>query len=313
LFCVRSTDAGSSWSPAVRVNNDAIANGRDQFHFWMTVDDSGFVDVVFLDRRNDPNNILCDAYFAQSRDGGRSFRNFRITPQNFDPRITPNGEVRLGEYIGIDARRNRIVPSWVDTHLGNQDIYIAVIDQDSTATIRGRVSGYDALQVSGIALLLLHDNGIDSAFADSTGYYQFDGLFPGTYALRLQDGFVGTPDTVSISLASGETVADRDFHIISTGIAGDGNPTPRGYSLSPNYPNPFNSVTRISYSLPSASHVSLRIYDVLGRGIVTLVDERKTVGRHTVEWNAAGVPSGVYFYRLAADGFLETKEMVLSK
>src|SRR4029077_15857902 len=86
IFCTASDDSGSTWRPPIRVNTDSLSNGLDQFHHWMTVDYARWIDVVFLDRRNDPANIFCDAYFAQSRDGGWTFKNYRLTAQNFDPR-----------------------------------------------------------------------------------------------------------------------------------------------------------------------------------------------------------------------------------
>jgi len=80
-----------------------------------------------------------------------------------------------------------------------------------------------------------------------------------------------------------------------------------------NYPNPFNPTTQITYSVPKATDVTIKIYDVLGREIALLVNERKQAGEYTVGWNAAGVPSGVYFYRIVAGEFVETKKMLVIK
>lgn len=88
---------------------------------------------------------------------------------------------------------------------------------------------------------------------------------------------------------------------------------PREFRLEQNYPNPFNPSTRISYSIPKLGHVVLRMSDVLGREMATLVNERKTAGEYTVEWNAASLPSGVYFYRLIAGDFVQTKKMILMR
>jgi len=86
---------------------------------------------------------------------------------------------------------------------------------------------------------------------------------------------------------------------------------PNNFSLEVNYPNPANPSTQITYTLPKATNVTLKIYDLLGREVALLVDERKLAGEHTVSWNAEGVPSGVYFYRIVAGDFIETKKMVL--
>lgn len=83
------------------------------------------------------------------------------------------------------------------------------------------------------------------------------------------------------------------------------------YSLSPNYPNPFNPSTVISYSLAEKTRVSIKIFDMLGNEIDTLVDEVKTSGEHETTWNADSVPSGVYLYRLQAGKFTNVKKMIL--
>jgi hypothetical protein len=111
--------------------------------------------------------------------------------------------------------------------------------------------------------------------------------------------------------------------------AAESSERPRTFSLFQNYPNPFNPTTTIQYSLPSqsvgsaegrageGSHVTLKVYDVLGREVATLVDEVHPVngvkqpGTYTVHWNASGVASGVYFYRLSSNGFVQTRKLVL--
>ena len=88
---------------------------------------------------------------------------------------------------------------------------------------------------------------------------------------------------------------------------------PSKYELSQNYPNPFNPSTKISYDLPSDGKVSLKIFDMSGKEIMTLVNEVKTAGYYSVSFNASGLSSGVYFYRLTADNFTATKKMMLVK
>jgi len=88
---------------------------------------------------------------------------------------------------------------------------------------------------------------------------------------------------------------------------------PKQYSLSQNYPNPFNPITAINYSVPKTSHVSLIVYDVIGREIKTLVNEENLPGNYTVQFNGANLASGVYFYVIKADNFIDTKKLVLLK
>ena len=85
------------------------------------------------------------------------------------------------------------------------------------------------------------------------------------------------------------------------------------FSLSQNYPNPFNPTTTIQYSIPRQSFVTIKIYDILGKEITTLVNERKSAGNHSVNFNASDLPSGVYFYRMQAGSFVSTKKFVLLK
>lgn len=88
---------------------------------------------------------------------------------------------------------------------------------------------------------------------------------------------------------------------------------PRTFELAQNYPNPFNPSTAISYQLPTATNVTLKVYDMLGREVATLVNARQEAGRYQVTFNAANLASGIYFYRLQAGNFVETKKMMLIK
>ena len=88
---------------------------------------------------------------------------------------------------------------------------------------------------------------------------------------------------------------------------------PDAFALQQNYPNPFNPSTSIQYRVSSISQVSLKVYDVLGNEVATLINEEKQVGSYEVEFNATGLSSGMYFYKLQTDNFVETKKMLLLK
>jgi len=88
---------------------------------------------------------------------------------------------------------------------------------------------------------------------------------------------------------------------------------PANYELSQNYPNPFNPSTKINFSIPKDQRVSLKIYDVLGKETATIVNDYKTAGFYTVEFNASNLTSGIYFYVLRGDNFTQTKKMTLIK
>jgi hypothetical protein len=89
-----------------------------------------------------------------------------------------------------------------------------------------------------------------------------------------------------------------------------GSAIPTEYALSQNYPNPFNPTTTIQFALPKSSHVALKVLDALGKEVATLVTQEFGPGYYTVRWQA-NVSSGIYFYRLQAGEFMETKKMIL--
>ncbi len=88
---------------------------------------------------------------------------------------------------------------------------------------------------------------------------------------------------------------------------------PGEYSLSQNYPNPFNPSTIINYSIPKASFVTIRVYDVLGKDVATVVDEYKPIGKYSVKFDASKLTSGNYFYRIQTSNYSETKKLILMK
>ena len=85
------------------------------------------------------------------------------------------------------------------------------------------------------------------------------------------------------------------------------------FALKQNYPNPFNPTTKIKYSLPEASVVTLSVYNILGMRVSLLVDGNQKAGYYEIEFNAAGLPSGTYIYRLKAGSFTSIKKLLLLK
>jgi hypothetical protein len=86
-----------------------------------------------------------------------------------------------------------------------------------------------------------------------------------------------------------------------------------GFTLSQNYPNPFNPSTKIKYSIPHSSDVKIKVFDILGNEIATLVNEEKSAGVYEITFFAGNLSSGVYFYQLQAGEFVQTKKMILMK
>ena len=86
---------------------------------------------------------------------------------------------------------------------------------------------------------------------------------------------------------------------------------PDKFSLFQNYPNPFNPTTKIKFQIAKSSFVTLKIYDILGREVETLVNEKQTAGTYQAEWDGSIFASGIYFYKLQTESFSETKKMML--
>lgn len=136
-------------------------------------------------------------------------------------------------------------------------------------------------------------------------------------------------ESVSLSAYEGKNVVIR-FNLVSSGNEGsfgwfiddilletgtsvNGQEVAAVFSLEPNYPNPFNPSTKLSFSLPSQGKVTLKVMNILGQEIATLVDGIRPAGINEVVFDAKGLPSGVYFYRISAAGQTQTRKMILSK
>ena len=115
------------------------------------------------------------------------------------------------------------------------------------------------------------------------------------------------------NVGGGYTGTSENFSIRGVVTVEDEEAFSRSFNLYPNYPNPFNPSTTISFTLSNASRVSLLIYDIHGREVESLIEGIQPAGSHSIEWNASNLASGVYFYRLTADEFIQTRKMILIK
>jgi hypothetical protein len=100
---------------------------------------------------------------------------------------------------------------------------------------------------------------------------------------------------------------------VTVGIDQHDTPIPQMFSLSQNYPNPFNAATIIRYSLPEPAEVKIEIFDILGRKVETLIEGEQPAGYHQIVWDASNNSSGMYFYRIEAGEYSDTRKMVLIK
>lgn len=134
ILLARSTDGGATWSAPVRVNDDPVGDGKDQFQPQVAVAPDGVVSVMFFDRRNDPNNVMIDTYLAQSTDDGQSFQpNARVTTVSWNPATdaplpNPGGSITfIGDYQGLAVDNHFAHVFWNDTRTGAQEIFTAAM------------------------------------------------------------------------------------------------------------------------------------------------------------------------------------------
>ncbi|HKB87623.1 MAG TPA: DUF1028 domain-containing protein [Ignavibacteriaceae bacterium] len=142
-------------------------------------------------------------------------------------------------------------------------------------------------------------------------------LGDGTYQAEITSPVTAGTDTISaVIISAGDTVSVHTkaviIYISPTSIKDD-YPSAGSYFLFQNYPEPFNPSTTIKYRVSEVSFVTLKVYDVIGNEIATLVNQEKPKGSYKVDFNAASLPSGVYFYQLKAGSYLNTRKMVLLK
>lgn len=232
----RSTDGGATWSSAIRVNQDALNNGKIQYFPAIVVDDGGGVNIIYYDDRNTTSDST-GVFLSRSTDGGNTWTDFEISDHNFKP--APIGGLGVGyqgDDIDIAFTNNTLWPMWMDNSTGTYQIWTAAIDLSSVGIDRGR------------------------------------------------------------------------WH-----------PSPYTFQLKQNYPNPFNPATTIEYRIPKSDHITVKVFDLRGKEIAVLVNEKQPAGVYRVEFDITKysslktLSSGIYFYQLTASDFSETKRMLLIK
>jgi hypothetical protein len=281
--------------------------------------------IYLVFQKNITNGKL---YFARSGDGGLSFS----IPAQLDAAILN----QVSQHSpAITMWNNKVVITWSDNRSGDYHLYYTEsADSGSTFSLPVRVSNESAA-----VSMLTGNNGMLNILWGS--YYYPDNIYytnkftgndtfaiaikPGdpafhnshksplgiaadhegyTYILFQDDRFIDPPYGIRIFLTTELFTLTRSDDELNT---------PADYHLFQNYPNPFNASTTIRYSLPHKRRVTLRIYDLLGREILKLIDEEKPAGVYEITWNASPYPSGVYFLRMNAGKFSETRKVVMVK
>lgn len=313
IYSKISTNSGISWSNDIRITyNNPIVQFPN-----ISINDMS-AHVVYFDYRLGDYEI----YYNRSTDGGLNWgTELRLTSTNGNSRF-PN----------IAAVGSNVHVVWVEERDGNEEIY------HRRSTDNG---------LTWVSLKRLTNN----SFASQTPKVKVDGQFVHVVWLDKRDGNneiyylrsldagmtwdseIRLTNDASSSYNSSISITGTEAHVVWTderdgnqeiyykknptanpiGIIPISNEIPGNFELMQNFPNPFNPITNINFSLPASGHVKLVINDILGKEVEVLVDEVINAGIYSVNWNAINNTSGIYFYRIITTEYSDVKKMILLK
>jgi protocatechuate 3,4-dioxygenase beta subunit len=202
------------------------------------------------------------------------------------------------------------------------DIYVHKIPTSVSgyADISGIVhlsSGSASTMAGAIVYAIRNNVAAGFAITDVKGKYSIDGIAPGTYTVTVDRlGYTETASktgTVTYSATGNPGNAVVDLAMTPTSVGQTAPVQPGQFTLTQNYPNPFNPSTMIRYTLQVSGRVAVRVYNMLGQLVATLVDGNQSAGAYEVTFNASTLSSGVYFYRIESGSFTAVKKMMLLK
>ena len=279
------------------------------------------IDSIMIKNKSDSVLIVSDVSSSNSV--------FQLGSQSFS--INPNDSIYFGFYYS---------PLQIGVDFGKITFYNNSIIDSETVILKG-YAGIPVIQIPfqtvsfwevelGITkdtILIVGNLGVDTLFIDSirtnNSVFNYD----------YQNNFISPNDSMLLHLtftptslayfeanlilytnnhSSPDSILLRGFGIHPVDVSEQKHKI-LSFSLAQNYPNPFNPTTKIKYSIPQTSNVVIKVFDVLGNEITTLINEELNAGEYEVEFDGSKLTSGIYFYQLKANSFIETKKMVLMK
>jgi hypothetical protein len=313
IYYKRSTDAGVSWQADTRLTNNSAGS------YSASTSVSGqVVHLVWEDIRDGNYEI----YYKRSTDGGVSW--------GADIRLTNSTAVSDYPSVGVSGQFVHI--AWYDDRDGNNEIYYKRSTDggiswgaDTRVTNDTAQSYGPSVSVSGQTL---HIVWYDFRAGNNEIYYKrsTDGGVSWEADTRLTNSS-GVSFLPSVALSGSvvhvvwcderdgnlEIYYKRDPTGNPIGIINNNSEIPKVFLLWQNYPNPFNPTTVIYYSVPKSAFVTIKIYDTLGREVKTLISKQHNTGNYTETFDGSGLASGIYYYTMAADGYKQTRKMILMK
>ena len=323
IYLMRSTDDGLTWSTPINITNNT---GHSNTPCIKAIDNTVY--LTWSDNSHSaPAFDNSDIFFKWSSDGGITWQDSINISANSDISSSPRFCFSFDGPIGFPWFDFTIV--WYDYSLGDSELLArrgihyytpvelhsftaTVLDNDvtlswTTATETNN-SGFEIERsvISNEVRNLVWEtigfvNGNGTTTEPQTYSFIDKNLSAGKYQYRLkQIDFDGTFEYLPTGQA-GSNIVEVDLEL------------PTQFILEQNYPNPFNPTTKISWQSPINSHQTLKVYDVLGNEVATLVNEFMTAGKYVAEFNANKLASGFYYYQLKVGDFIQTRKMILLK
>ena len=317
VMFARSTDGGVSWSSPIRINDDP---GTTEYQWFgtMSVAPNGRIDVVWLDTRDNTGSAISALYYSNSTDGGVTWSPNERLSDFFNSNIGWPQQNKMGDYFDMVSDYNGARLAWAATFNGEQDVYYSYIS-DSTIVPVELLSFSASAAANAVALkwsTATELNNMGFEIQRSNDGIEF-------FSVGFVDGHGTTTEQHKYSYSDRNLINGKYFYRLKQ-VDYDGSyeysnivevewRAFNSYLLEQNYPNPFNPTTKIGFGIRDKSNVKITILNAIGEEVAVVLNEVKEAGYHQVEFNAANLPSGVYFYQLRAGSFVETKKMILAK
>lgn len=340
-----STNQAATWSSYIVVNDNPNPTQSDQ---WFPSIDcertTGKLYIKWYDDRENPGSYTTGVWGTYSTTGGTSFATSqRISNASWlypCPGCSPNTNCYRGDYDGIAANPVTSFAVWYDPRNcsfqsmgGYFPDYAMKVNPTSLSVTNQNDSAFSFMSVPSVKL---YDKSVTFtasvsptpsggtltlSFLNKSNNNLLDSLtsFPDSLRLRVKATGGVTSGSYTISVLgtgpNGTPIHKRTISLTVTpvGLNSNENEIPKEFYLYQNFPNPFNPSTQIRFDLAKSGLVTLDVYDITGRKVTELVNENLNAGKHSVDFNASNLSSGIYFYRIVTPEFTSIKKMMLVK
>ncbi len=317
VMFARSTNGGLSFSSPIEINDDNNITAYQWFGT-MSVAPTGRIDVIWLDTRNQATDNISALYYSKSYDGGLTWSPNERLSDYFNSHLGWPQQNKMGDYFDMISDSTGAHLAWAATFNGEQDVYYSYI-YDSNVPVELVSFSYTAktnmVTLHWLTATELNNHGFEIQRSSdyktwlTIGFEEGKGTTIEPQQYSYTDKLSGVnPPKFYYRLKQFDFNGSYEYsNVIEVATI------PSGFSLLQNYPNPFNPATKISFQLPEKNFVTLKVYDVLGNELITLINEEKQPGQHTIEYTPENLSSGVYFYKLQAGNSILTKKMSFLK